>query len=46
MGYNPKNTTESKRLVREQWIYRTDIDNEHERMYLYFHNGRLVTIQD
>ncbi len=41
-----KNSTESKRLVREQWIYRTDIDNEHERMYLYFHNGRLVTIQD
>lgn len=40
------NVTETAAGRSEQWIYRVDIDNEYERMYLYFRNGVLVGIQD
>lgn len=41
-----KNITDTAKTRREQWIYRVDIDNDYERMYLYFTNGVLTTVQD
>lgn len=46
-GYpDDKNVTQTIHGTREQWIYRTDPDNEYERMYLYFDDGFLDVIQD
>ena len=40
------NTTRTARGVREQRIFRASYDNEFDRMYLYFTNGVLTSIQD
>lgn len=40
------NVTETAKVRREQWAYQVDVDNEYERIYLYFSNGVLTTIQD
>lgn len=43
---NDINRTTTALGVREQWVYRTDEENEYERVYLYFSNGVLTTIQN
>lgn len=46
-GYpDDKNTTQTARGNREQWIYSADPNDEFERMYLYFDNDILTVIQD
>mgnify|MGYP001310420482 CR=1 FL=1 len=40
------NATETVYGTNEQWVYEVDPMNEHERMYLYFEDGVLVTIQN
>lgn len=46
-GYpDDKNTTQTINGTSEQWVYRTDPDNEYEVMYLYFVGESLAVIQD
>lgn len=45
-GPDEVNATRLPGLTREQWVYGVDPENEYERMYLYFDNGVLTTIQD